>query len=176
MRDLMQYAKQCMAELDELDIKYGNIIEFKINTRSLQRWGQCKVIPGGFSININYILLDEQNDEQGLKSTILHELLHSCKGCMNHGKEWQSLANRVNKAYGYNIERTTSYNDAGISEESQEEQEHTRIEKLQNRKHYEIVCQNCGHKYIKYRTSKITEHPERYRCGCCHGKLKVYAV
>lgn len=173
MRDLTKYAKQCMAELDNLNIQYGNIIEFNINTRALKRWGQCKAIPGGFSININYILLDEKNDEQGLKNTIIHELLHSCKNCMNHGKEWQYLANKVNRTYGYNIKRVSSANDKGLTEESQKEQINAEIEKLQNRKHYEIICQNCGYKYIRYKESKIVQHPEYYRCGVCHGKLKV---
>jgi len=81
MRNLDEYAIQCMEELDAIGIEYGNIIEVKVNTRAKKRWGQCRAVPGGYSINISVVLLDERNDEQGLKETIIHELLHSCKGC-----------------------------------------------------------------------------------------------
>jgi predicted SprT family Zn-dependent metalloprotease len=175
MRDLMKYAKECMMELDNLNIEYGHITEFKINTRALNRWGQCKTLPGGFSININAILLDEKNNEQGLKNTIIHELLHSCKGCMNHGYKWNYYADKVNRTYGYNIKRTSSCDEKGLSEESQEKQKDIRTNKQQNRKQYEIICQKCGHKYIRYRVSKLTQHPECYVCSVCHGKLKVVA-
>ena len=86
MRDLTAYAIECMNELDNIGIEYGNIIEFTVNTRAKKRWGQCRAVPGGYSINISSVLLDERNDEKGLKETIHHELLHSCKGCMNHGE------------------------------------------------------------------------------------------
>lgn len=87
MRNLTEYAQKCMAELDTLEIQYGNVVEFKVNYRAKKRWGQCKRLSDGtFSININAIFLDERNEEQGLKNTIIHELLHTCTDCFNHGK------------------------------------------------------------------------------------------
>lgn len=62
MRNLDEYAIQCMEELDAIGIEYGNIVEVKVNTRAKKRWGQCKAIPGGYSINISVVLLDERND------------------------------------------------------------------------------------------------------------------
>ena len=34
MRNLNEYAKQCMAELDARSIKYGNVVDFKVNYRA----------------------------------------------------------------------------------------------------------------------------------------------
>ena len=99
MRDLMEYANFCMEMLDEINIPYCEPESFTINTRA-RRWGQCKYIraSGKFYININITLLDERNGEDGLINTILHELLHTCPGCMNHGAEWKKWAEKCGKS------------------------------------------------------------------------------
>lgn len=163
MRNLDEYAILCMEELDAIGIEYGNIVEFKVNTRAKKRWGQCRAIPGGYSINISVVLLDERNDEQGLKETIIHELLHSCKGCMNHGENWKRLAAKVNRAYGYNIKRCSSAEDKGVQEETRPV--NVRIV------NYIIKCNKCGHTYTRTRMSKLIQRPERYRCGHCGGVI-----
>lgn len=61
MRDLTAYAIECMTELDNIGIEYGNIIEFTVNTRAKKRWGQCKAVPGGYSINISRVCLKKQD-------------------------------------------------------------------------------------------------------------------
>ena len=67
MRDLTEYAIRSMEYLDNIGIEYGNIIDFTVNTRARNRWGQCRAVPGGYTININAALLDERNDENGLR-------------------------------------------------------------------------------------------------------------
>lgn len=161
MRDLKTYAIECMKELNDIGIQYGNIVEFTVNTRAKKIWGQCKAIPGGYSISINNVLLDERNDEKGLKETIHHELLHSCKDCMNHGDNWKRLAQKVNIAYGYNIKRTNSAADKGVLEETEPPIKHR------------VVCLDCGHVYKRTRASKLITHTDHYRCGYCHGRLKL---
>lgn len=161
MRDLNIVAKECMKMLDDIGIKYGHITEFKVNTRAIKRWGQCKRVPGGYSINISATLLDERNDINGLKNTILHELLHSCEGCMNHGDKWKFVANKVNIAYGYNIKRCSSSDEKGVDED---------MRPVQYK--YEVMCEKCGNVYKRSKMSNVVQHPERYRCGCCQGKLK----
>ena len=160
MRDINAVAKECMKMLDDIGIKYGNVVEFRVNTKAVRRWGQCKAVRGGYSININATLLDEKNDINGLKNTILHELLHTCNGCMNHGSKWKALANKVNYAYGYKIKRLSDANEKGVIEDTRPEYK------------YEIQCEDCGKSYKRSKMSKIIQHPEQYRCGCCHGKLK----
>lgn len=41
---LNEVARECLAELDALDIHYGNIQAFTINTRSLFNVNDCKSI------------------------------------------------------------------------------------------------------------------------------------
>lgn len=165
MRNLNAVAKECMKMLDNIGIKYGNIKEIKVNTRAKKRWGQCELVPGeGYSININIVLLDERNDINGLKNTIIHELLHSCDGCMNHGEKWRLLANKVNDVYGLNIKRTSNSDEKGIDKST--------IVKSQVVYKYEIQCIDCGHVYKRAKMSTVIQHPEEYRCSHCGGKLQ----
>lgn len=172
MRDLQKYAVDCMEMLDCIGIEYGNIIEIVPNSRAKARWGQCKAIPGGYSININVELLDERNDEDGLINTIIHELLHSAKGCMNHGENWQRLANIVYREYGLNIKRTSSAAEKGMCDEAIKEHIAARKSRTHNVE-YIIKCECCGHTYKRYKASKLTKHPDWFRCGNCNGALHL---
>lgn len=39
MRELLNYALECMDDLDAIGIKYGNVENFIVNTRAKKRWG-----------------------------------------------------------------------------------------------------------------------------------------
>ncbi len=101
-------------KLDHLSIPYGEIVLWEINTRARKRFGQCKVMRKGcFSINIAAMMF--QAEDRYVEEVILHELLHSCQGCMNHGKQWRVYAEQVNQAYGTNISRTSTREQYGLS-------------------------------------------------------------
>lgn len=157
MRNLVAVTKECMHELDNIGIKYGNIVAIKPNTRAHKRWGQCKMVPNGYEININIDLLDERNSENGLKNTIIHELLHSCDGCMNHGEKWKNMADLVNYHYGYNIKRTSSEQEKGIVYSRDEENIYP---------DYVLKCTKCGAIWHRQRKVKFVVHPENFRCSC----------
>lgn len=160
MRNLFEYAKICMSELDAVGINYRRS-QFEINYRAVKRWGQCRSNGDGtFTVQISSVLLDENNSVDGLKNTIIHELLHTCEGCMNHGKKWQELADIVNSRYGYGIKRTSSGEEKGISVNSI----------VENKRHYEVTCRSCGTKWIYYRDNKVTKYTSNFRCSC-GGKL-----
>lgn len=36
-----------------------------------------------------------------------------------------------------------------------------------------VCCTKCDNRLARYRTSSLTEHPERYACGDCGGRLRV---
>ena len=170
MKILNNYAMRCMQMLNDIGIIYGNVREFTVNTRATSRWGQCRFRNGYYSINISEYLLRDDTDEVGLIQTLLNELLHTCNGCMNHGKEWQRLANKVNRAYGYAIKRTSSEEDVGLSAEATLALE--RVCKAKAPKAtYIIRCTHCGQEYIRHKMSKTIEHPEWYSCGECGHKL-----
>ena len=165
MRDLIDFTIQCMNELDRIGIPYGNVIDVTINTRAKKRWGQCRKVPGGFTININVVLLDEKNDVDGLRNTIFHELLHTCPDCWNHGTQWKAYAAMIRRELGYNIQRTSSAEEKGVITEPETE----RTPK------YQIVCNSCGHIWERYKMCKAIKRIENFRCGYCNGMLSAFS-
>ena len=151
-----EVAAECFAELDKLGIEYGYILSIAVDNKSKQRLGLCKNTEEGFKITISNKLLNE--DRKLLKETMMHEILHTCRGCLNHGDEWKRLATRVNNYYGYNIKRAVNRNE--LSSSSTNEYAH------------KIVCTKCGQEIFRARECKITRHPELWRCAICDGELK----
>lgn len=141
------------------NIPYGNILKIEPNTRAKRRWGQCKKVPGGFEINISTRLLVDDVDEKSLMDTVLHEVLHTCPNCMNHGKTWKEYARRLNKKFGYDIKRCTSSEEKGIEPTSRE----------QDYK-YIVKCENCNLKYYYLRRGEVIRqiqaNPNHHRCSC----------
>ena len=56
-------------------------------------------------------------DPEKIRGVLAHEILHTCKGCYNHGNMWKEYAAMMNSAYGYNIKRTSSNEEMGIADE-----------------------------------------------------------
>ena len=156
MRDLIFYADECRRELDRLGIPYSKNITFKVNTRAKMRLGVCKKTGNSFVIAISSSLLDERTPlKEGLKNTLHHELLHTCRGCMKHTGRWKIYADRVNAAYGYCIKRAAEKDEGIIPGE------------LMKKPRYRVVCPGCGTVYERFKRSKLIDHPEQYRCGKC---------
>jgi predicted SprT family Zn-dependent metalloprotease len=173
MRDLQAEFDRCFQEVLEAGIKPGMIRSVEVNTRAKKRWGQCKVLrmegpkPVEFSININAALLDERARSTALHATIVHEILHTVPGCLDHGPKWKQMAARYMDHYPqYRIRRTMSKEEAGIVEDGG-------IEKsLQKRSvyRYALRCRGCGKVVYRMRMSPFVRHPSAYRCARCGGK------
>lgn len=159
---LQQIVNECMDELDAIGIQYGYVNGVDVNTRARKRWGQCCKKGKAYNLNISSVLLDDRVPINSLKSTVMHELLHTCDGAFNHGKTWQRLADKVNTKYGYNIKRCTDANEKGIGEFVNEI----------NKPKYVFVCEDCGQEVKRFRESKFTKNYSLYRCGRCQGKFK----
>ena len=162
MRDLEGYALLCMELLDNLNIPYGDIQEVVPNTRAGSRWGQCQRKTSGFSISINADLLQEANAERGLVNTLLHEMLHTCPGCMNHGDQWKKYADSIFRAYGINVKRTSSAADKGVVERTVGQREEYK---------YKLRCDKCGRMWKYKRASKTVRNHSKYIHSGCGGKL-----
>ncbi len=162
MKDLEKHAAQCQRDLDSLDIPYGKVCRWEINTRAKARWGLCKCLKGGgFVISIAQILLEDDVADQALKDTIVHELLHTVPGCLDHKGKWKMYAELVNrKLPQYTIKRTASREEKGIAERQ-----------VAPIYHYAVKCNGCGTVFQRERESKLIKHPEQFRCGLCHGRL-----
>lgn len=155
MKDVNIVYKSCKQKLAAIGIEVGTVQAIKVNTRS-KRWGGCTKLPNGaYDIEISSMLVDDSTDDKAVENTMMHELLHTCKGCMNHGSTWKKLADKVNDVYGYNIRRTSAVEEMGISENI-----------IKEKYKYSIVCKKCGRTSYRMRTGNIIKHPEFYRCKC----------
>jgi len=157
MKDLYTIANECLQELDNIGIEYGTIKEFRINKRAKSFYGQCIKKPEGFIIEIITDMLADDVPDIELKDTIIHEILHTCENCFNHGKPWKNVADKVNKAYGYNISRLANF----------EIKTETKPKVIK----YRLHCVGCGQTYERTKKSRFTENPQYYRCGECHGEI-----
>ena len=161
---LLEVAEICKEELRVINIDFNESVEFKVNTRAKKRFGLCTYknnLDCDFEIQITDRLLKNSSAIIGLKNTIIHELLHTVEGCMNHGKKWKSLADEVNRAYGYNIKRASSCAEKGIESEI-----------VPKKVNYMFKCKDCGQVIKRTRMSKFVKYYTYYRCGGCNGHFE----
>ena len=147
--------QEVINEAKQINIPISSNIDSNvlINTRAKGRFGQCKRRNGKFIIELSIVF--EQAEDCMAKQTLAHEVLHTCKDCFNHQTLWKSYASKMNRAYGYNITRTNSVANIGVSDPI--------IKKARN---YTIQCQRCNKEFYRERVSNLIKHPERYRCKC----------
>lgn len=167
MKNLRNLVLECKTMLDELGIKYGYIESVTINTRAKQRWGQCKITLNSqywenriFSINISDRLLQDDVSDIAIKNTIIHEILHTCEGCFNHGTEWKIMADIINTHYKeYNIKTKTSTEEKGIEEDVTQYK-------------YVLRCKKCGKLIYKNRMCDVVRYPQFYHHSFDNGELE----
>ena len=131
-----------------------------VNHRVRSRFGRCMKTASGYEIEVSSRVL--ACDVKQVETILLHELLHTCPNCMNHGVQWKQYAKQLNGKYGYRITSRTSYETLGIEDPGSRET----IK-------YLVVCTGCGLEIQRKRRCRLTEHPEQYRCGKCGGTLEI---
>ena len=116
---------ECLNELKSIDINLEkeNVgeIDISFSKRKTKRYGCCKQEEPDKStayrnrriihyrkynkhhIEISKWLMD-LNDEI-IKNTIIHEIIHCLPDCNNHGKEFKKYCRLINEKLGYNISR-----------------------------------------------------------------------
>ena len=134
----------------------------RINTRAKTRFGLCsRSRSAGYTVEIAAAMLTAA--PHACMQVLAHEVLHTCRGCLDHGERWKSYAARMNAAYGYDIRRTDKADQLGVQ--------------LPPRKapHYRwrIVCTRCGKQYLRQKECELVKHPARYLCSSCGGVLRV---
>ena len=180
--------KECIEELSSIGINIldeqvmGNI-DIKISTRSKKRYGCCKqeepdasskqVQRRGFRRIISYNKYNKHHievsswvmdlDEDIVKNTIIHELIHCIPYCNNHGIEFKKYAKFINTKLGYDITRVG--NKKQDYEKSNIEYKEEEIYK------YKIECKQCGQVFFRKRLSK--NFILKYRCGKCRSKFII---
>ena len=167
MRNLNSYIPKAEEILQSCNIPYGKVESVEPNSRFRARWGDCGYVDRKaktFKIRISDYLLQDDIPEKSLMDTLLHEYLHTCPGCQNHGTQWKLYAARINARYGYAIKRTNS--------EKEKEVPEGRIQHRRMERKYAIQCCRCGKVFRYARRTKAYATPYRYHCGTCGGSLK----
>lgn len=181
---LKKLYEECIKELKSININLDEEIIGKIDIsfskRKTKRYGCCrqeepdkttayreKRIIHYRKYNKHHIEISkwlmELNDEI-IKNTIIHEIIHCLPDCNNHGKEFKRYCKLINEKLGYNISRVGNKQEDYKKSNIEFKQEEQKIK-------YIIICENCGLLY--YRQRMVKNFTKKYRCGKCKGKLRI---
>jgi len=174
MNELLQKTYlECMADLNAIEIPIStDIRKVEINTRAQSRWSMThkrydEYHEKYYTIDINADLCTGLVNE-GLRETMLHELIHTCESCMNHGDTWLSYVAKCNSIYGTKIKRASNADDKGFTKE---------MRASSPRFKYEVICLDCDKSIDGFsRETKTIKNVKAGYCSCgrCHGhNLKV---
>lgn len=163
LKDIKEEVKEDVELLAALGYKEAllNFYSCESNARAVRRLGRCtKVAPQQYIITINSNYLKMAKPES-VHNTIMHEVIHSLPGCMNHGAKWQNIARRVSAQYEFgSITRT---HDLGTDPEYNKY--------LASKYRYTIECTQCHSKWNFMRRTKTFDACNHGRATCsCGGK------
>lgn len=129
----------------------------RLNRRARTRFGCCIRQNGAYTIELSERLA-RNGSENAVLQVLVHEVLHTCYGCSNHGRRWQCYAQRMNAAYGYRVRRTDDFAQLGLVDDRPVQ--------------WWVICTKCGRRIPRMKRSPLVDRPERYRCRC-GGTLRV---
>lgn len=184
---LQRLFDECKSELYSIGIDLNNEqiwdITIGIGKRNCKRYGCCKqenpikstkyvervgrnkyVKYGQFKnhrIEVSKWVM-ELNDEI-IKNTIMHEIIHCFPYCSNHGSEFKKYAKYINSSLGYDISRLGN---------KEQDLKASNIETTLEKYNYKVECSGCG--YTFYRKRLNCNFSRNYRCGKCGGKFVMY--
>ena len=163
-RKLIDALNEGQAICQQVNIPIGNIARVTENARFTSTWGRCKKLSGNrFEIEISSRLLADGVSHEALMDTMLHEILHTCKGCFNHGELWKRYAARLN-SIGWSIQRCTSC-------------EEKNIERVPKNYKYRVTCEECGDVWHYSRrggvVSSLQRNPHSCTCHCGSHNFKL---
>ena len=139
-----------------------------IKTKYIEKIGRKRIIKFGkynkHHIEISPWLLELE--EEIIKNTIIHEIIHCFPYCNNHGAEFKKYAKYINQKLGYNISRVGNKKEDYIKSnlEYQEKEEYN----------YHIKCTNCGQSLFRKRLQR--NFTRKFKCGKCGGKFEVEKI
>ena len=98
-----------------------------------------------------------------IKNTIMHELIHCIPYCNNHGTEFKKYAKMININYNYDVSRVG---------DKKKDFEKSNIEYNEIKNYnYKIICKGCNQKFYRQRLNR--NFARKYRCAKCGSTFEV---
>ena len=190
-KKLNKLYRECIKELnmvgiDILDEKYYGKIDISIAKRNNKRYGCCRqeepdkrykaITKRGRRKIIRYERFNKHHieiskwvlelEDNIIKNTIIHELIHCIPYCNNHGSEFKKYAKLINNAYGYYISRVG---------DKKKDYEKSNLEYNEGQKYnYRVVCKGCEQEFYRQRINK--NFTKNYVCGKCKSKFEIICL
>lgn len=182
---------ECIHELQKIGIDVLNFekigkIDISISKRNNKRYGCCKqeepdlqtkyVEKVGNKRIIRYAKFNKHHieispwlmelDEDIIKNTIIHELIHCLPNCNNHGEMFKKYANYINDKLGYNISRVGNKKEDYIKSNVEYKEKESY--------NYHIKCTNCGQDFFRKRLNR--NFTRKFRCAKCGARFEVNKI
>ena len=161
IKNIKDQIEVCRTQLKEVGYSIGSIrgIEYLLGLN--RAYGKCGMCDVGeltvFNLYFNKEYMKYCSKEE-FEEVIMHECIHTVKGCFNHGKTFHHIASLVNYKYGYNIKTKCSID---------ENKEYSaRVKELKEKKYsttYRITCCGCNKTFDLYRKNKFINSLLRIR-------------
>ena len=152
--------------LDALHVPYDPRATLSVNPRLFRAWARCLFFSRSAPrIEAAPVLTDVALSDNAVMETLIHELLHTCPGCANHGASWQAYARLVTRETHYAVTVSSSQEDHGLPSTY-----------IRPGSRYALICNACGATWCYNRKCNSVVCPERYRCSRCGGSLCARTV
>ena len=182
---------ECIDELNRIGIdilnenQYGKI-DISIAKRNNKRYGCCKQeepdknyrkiniirrrkIIKYEKFNKHHIEISKwvmELEDDIIKNTIMHELIHCIPYCNNHGTEFKKYAELLNTNYRYDISRVG---------DKKKDFEKSNIEYKETKKYnYKVICKGCKQEFYRQRLNR--NFTRKYRCAKCGGRFEIIII
>ena len=182
---------ECINELNRIGIdilnenQYGKI-DILISKRNNKRYGCCKQeepdknyktinkirrrkIIKYEKFNKHHIEISKwvmELEDDIIKNTLMHELIHCIPYCNNHGTEFKKYAELLNTNYGYDISRLG---------DKKKDFEKSNIEYKETKNYkYKVICKSCKQEFYRQRLNR--NFTRKYRCAKCGGRFEIIII
>ena len=149
----------CPVPYDKINLHVGF-------TTGVNNWGRCHRHNGKFDILVGRKYLSGYLSPECLRSTLIHEIIHTFPGCQNHGEKFQYWARRLSRLMNTDIRTHTTPDET-------KQGTYACFEESKNA----LVCLDCGEIYLhptmaaNFKKWRRTGRPDRI-CSPCMEKYK----